>query len=67
MAHTHLPSDYVAATPWSKGSKRVLMSEQAWFVYHAAWLVTFRPNSTYYAPDPIDVANLQRARDIVFG
>lgn len=55
------------ATPWSEGSKRVLMTQQAWFVYHAAWMVSFRPDRGYYGPDHIDVENLRRARGIVFG
>ena len=58
------PQD-VPATPWSKGAKRVLMTEQAWFIYHAAWLVS--NGKTGLPPNRIDVMNLHRARDIVFG
>jgi len=55
----------VAATPWSKGSKRVLMTTQAWFAYHSAWIVCY--GIIAYTPDCTDVAHLHRARSIVFG
>ena len=59
-----VPAD-VPATPWSDGAKRVLMTEQAWYRYHAAWLVCY--GATAYNPDRADVANMERARGIVFG
>lgn len=55
----------VPATPWSKGSKLVVMTEQAWYVYHSAWIVCY--GVTAYRPDPVDVAHLERARSIAFG
>ena len=55
----------VAATPWSEGAKRVLMTEQAWLAYHSAWIVCYRHDGC--RPDPIDVMHLHRARSIVFG
>lgn len=55
----------VAATPWSEGAKRVLMTEQAWFAYHAAWIICYGHNA--HRANHIDVENMHRARSIVFG
>jgi len=55
----------VPASPWSKGSKYVLMTEQAWFAYHSAWIICY--GATIFRPDRMDVTHLHRARSIVFG